>query len=135
MTTRKPKRRSVLQWASQHALYLSAILGLIVAIPVAMATVTNPVASWVDGRIDFKFGPLQLAFDGTSGAVRDLQIEAAEGKLADTKDKQIRWEVEKKKAREQATRELIERQQRELEATRGKLEQQLKTLNEIRSRR
>ena len=124
-----------MQWASAHATMLSAIVGLIVVVPVAAATLTHPVVTWIDGRVDVKIGPLQLAFDGTSSAVRDLQIEQAEGKLSAVKNDQVKWELELKRTQNAASRGLIQKQMLDLELTRGRLEQQLKTLNEIRSRR
>jgi hypothetical protein len=111
------------------------IFGLIVAIPATFGTIMMPVHGLIDGRVDIKFGPLQYAFEGTNSVVRDLQIEAAEGKLANNRDSYVKWEIELRKTRDPSSREIIQRQMRELELTRGGLEQQLRTLRELRNKR
>jgi hypothetical protein len=124
-------RSPVVLWAGG----LTMIFGLIVAIPATFGTIMMPVHGLIDGRVDIKFGPLQYAFEGTNSVVRDLQIEAAEGKLANNRDSYVKWEIELRKTRDPSSREIIQRQMRELELTRGGLEQQLRTLRELRNKR
>jgi hypothetical protein len=123
-------RSPIVLWAGG----LTVIFGLIVAIPATFGTLLMPVHGLIDGRVDMKFGPLQFAFEGTSAVVRDLQIEAAEGKLAANRDSYIKWEIELRKTKDPSSREIIQKQMRELEATRGGLEQQLRTLRELRTK-
>jgi len=127
-------RRGKFSWITiaKYAAATSAVLGLIVAIPTASAIILAPVNNWIDGRVDIKFSPLRVEFTGTTSVVRDLQMEAAEGKLSANRDAYVKWEVELRKTKDPVSRELIMKQMQNLEATRGGLEQQLKTLRDIR---
>jgi len=107
-------------------------IGAIAAITGAFATVRQLPENYVGQIVEVRIGPLRMAFEGTSGAVRDLQAENAEGKLEANRDAFVKWEVELRKTNDLETRIVIQKQMRDLEATRGKLEQQLKTLHEIR---
>jgi hypothetical protein len=141
-TTVPPKKQTRSPWAwltdqnpwVKTIAALSVIGGFITLVPGVFNTMATPVASYVDGRVDIKIGPMRFAFDTTSTAVRDLQIENAQGKLEATNNAMVNWQVELKKTKEQTTRELINRQMRELEVTRGRLEEQVRTLNAIRNK-
>lgn len=134
MASRRKSRRTIYGWVTDQSPAvkvcsgLAIVFGLIVAIPQTWSTVASPIHSYVDGRVDMKIGTLPTT-------VRDLQLEAAEGKLTATKNDQVKWEVELRKTKDQVTRDLINKQMRELENTRGRLEQQIKTLNAIRQDR
>jgi hypothetical protein len=110
----------------------AAIIGAITAINAGYEASGLPYPA-TRSFVELKFGPLKIAFDNTGKAVRDLQVESAEGKLAQTKDALAKWELELRKTNDPASRDLIQKQRRELEFTRDKLEQQLNTLRTMRS--
>jgi hypothetical protein len=118
--------------AVKVVLLVGAIAGAMTGVASAWSQFELPMFA-TRGYVAVQIGPLKLAFDNTGKAVRDLQIEAAEGKLAQTKDALAKWKLEGLKTSDPTSKELIHKQQRELEATQERLEDQLKSLRSIRS--
>lgn len=76
---------------------------------------------------------LKEAQDKGYSALRDLQVETANGKLDQTEDNIAKWNVELNKAADDQAKQLIQGQIRKLDATRDGLKEQIKTLNKVRS--
>lgn len=75
----------------------------------------------------------KVAQQTQTSILRDLQIEATEGKKSSANNALANWKLEKLKTRDPVTTTLIEQQISEKEAEVEKLNQQLRTLNRLKA--
>ena len=117
--------------------FVSLLAGTIVAVAKALPVV-EPYApahrAYVREQHDDTVQIAQSAAKENQAILRDLQVEAAEGKLAATTNDLAKWNLELNKAADESTKDIIRRQINTLEATKRKLEAQINTLNRIRGR-
>jgi hypothetical protein len=87
---------------------------------------------YVDGRAENIIQLAQNAAKENQSILRDLQVEAAEGKRDATSNDIAKWQLELSKAHDDTGKSLIQQQINTLNATKQKLESQIGTLNRLR---
>jgi hypothetical protein len=75
---------------------------------------------------------LKNSIDNTTWTLRDIQVEATEGKLEANKDLVAKWTLERTKTSDPITQSMIDQRLKELNATDKRLQEQLKMLQEMK---
>lgn len=145
---KKPKARSVVEtmWATLRRnpiKTVTAILGLLAAYPTGMAGArligeqAEPGwfanRGWVRDIIDEKIKPLTLAQSDDRKILRDIQIDGNNRSKRDEVNNLAKWTVERDKAKDPLTLELIDKQIKASRESIDALDQQLRTLEHLKS--
>ena len=105
--------------------------GMRAAMPL-LKPVAPALIYYVDDSVGEVERKLTVAQQSTNSILRDLQIEANEGKKSSVNNSLANWKLEKLKTNDPVTRGLIDQQIQQQENELEKLNSQLKTLNKLR---
>jgi len=122
---------------------VTAALGILAAYPSGMAGARLIGAqaepswyasrAWVRDHVDDKLKPVVMAQGGDRSILRDLQIDTANRSKRDEANNLAKWNLEKEKAKDPLTLDLIDKQLDASKQSIQALDEQIKTLRELKA--